>query len=374
MAPTNSKPSARVYVRRRRALLRAAARQAKIDAMLVTHPVDVGYLTGFSGEDSFALLIGSRAVLVTDGRFSEQAAKECPGLDIHVRRGSLARAVADVLAGRGIRRIGVQSEHVTLALHGSLAEVLGGKKMVELSGLLSGLRQTKDETEIRAIRRAIRIGEEAFLRMTAGGAKHFVGRTERELAAELEHRMRDLGADAPAFETIVAAGENSSRPHHRPTARRVKPGDAVLLDWGARAGGYCGDLTRVVFTGTIPPRLAEMYQTVQDAQQAARKILRAGAACQAADRAARGVLEAAGFGEGILHGLGHGLGREVHEAPSLTKTSRQRLRVGMVVTVEPGLYQPGLGGVRLEDDVRITARGAERLSRLPRERDAMRLR
>lgn len=374
MVSTKLPNQAVVYRSRRRALLRASAGKAKIDAVLVTNPVDVGYLTGFTGEDSFLLTLRSgKAILLTDGRYDEQAVKECPGVDVHVRRGRISQAVADVLHGQGVRRIGIESEHVTLAMHKALAEALGKRKLVELAHLAAGLRETKDPAEIRAIRKAIRIGEKAFLQLTAGGAKHFIGRTERQIAAELDHRMRDNGADAPAFETIVAAGPNSSRPHHRPGARRVKRGEPVLLDWGARAEGYCGDLTRVVFMGTIPPKFTEMYTVVSSAQNAGVKAIRPGRTCRSVDVAARGVIEAAGFGEKFVHSLGHGLGRDVHEGPALTKTNETHLRAGMVVTVEPGIYLPGVGGIRIEDDVLVTPRGAKRLSRLPRDIESMRL-
>ncbi|MBN1554953.1 MAG: aminopeptidase P family protein [Phycisphaerae bacterium] len=363
-----------VYRSRRRALLRAAARQVKIDAMLVTNPADVGYLTGFSGDDSFALLIGDKPFLLTDGRYDEQAAKECPGVEMYVRTGKMSLAVADVLRGKGVRRVGVQREHVTLALHKALSDALGKRKLIELSNLAAGSRETKDDIEVRAIRKALRIAEKAFLELIAGGAKRFLGRTERQIAAQLDHRMRDLGAEAPFFETIVAVGPNGSRPHHRPGSRRVKRGDPILLDWGARLGGYGSDLTRVVFTGTIPPEFTELYTIVLSAQKAGIRSIQPGKTCKSVDRAARSVIEAAGYGEKFVHSLGHGLGRDVHEAPTLTKTNPKRLRAGMIVTVEPGIYIPGVGGIRVEDDVLVTSRGAKRLSRLPRDIEAMRLR
>jgi Xaa-Pro aminopeptidase len=204
--------------------------------------------------------------------------------------------------------------------------------------------------------------------------KNFVGRTERQIAADLDHRMMDLGADAPAFDTIIAVGANGSKPHHRPGSRRVKPGDPVLIDWGARVVGYCGDLTRVLFMGTIPPKFTELYTAVLSAQQAGVKAIRASVSCRSVDTAARSVIEKAGYGETFVHSLGHGLGRNVHESPSLSKISEQTLRAGMVVTVEPGIYIPGLGGVRIEDDVLVTARGAKRLSRLSSDIEKMILR
>jgi Xaa-Pro aminopeptidase len=375
MAGSKRKNQATIYRSRRRALLRAATRQANVDAVLVTNPVDVGYLTGFTGDDSFLLTLKSqnKSILLTDGRYDEQAKKECPGVEILVRKGRMSLAVADALAGRGVRRIGLQSQHVTLALHKVLSESLGRRKLVELKNLPANLRETKDESEVRAIRKAVRIGEKAFMELIAGGKKHFLGRTERDIAAELDHRMRNLGADAPAFDTIVAAGANSSRPHHRPGSRRIRLHDPVLIDWGATVGGYCGDLTRVVFMGTIPPTFTELYTIVLSAQKSGIRAIRPGRACGSVDRAARDVIETAGYGENFMHSLGHGLGRDVHEAPTLTKTNDAKLKAGMVVTVEPGIYIPGVGGIRIEDNVLVTARGARRVSRLPRDIETMRL-
>ena len=186
--------------------------------------------------------------------------------------------------------------------------------------------------------------------------------------------MRSAGAERAAFETIVAAGPHSALPHYRPGPTRIRRGDAVLIDWGAVVAGYCSDLTRVVFTGRIPPQLACIYEIVLRAQSAGAAAVKPGCRCEAADASAREVIAAAGYGEAFAHGLGHGIGLEVHESPRLGTRSRQRLAAGMVVTVEPGIYLPGVGGVRIEDDVVVTATGQRRLSRLPRRIEAMVLR
>jgi Xaa-Pro aminopeptidase len=232
----------------------------------------------------------------------------------------------------------------------------------------------KDESEIRAIRKAVRIGEQAFSELTARGAKYWIGRSEKQLAAELEYLMRLGGADEVSFPTIIAVGSHGSLPHYLPAGRRVRRGDPILIDWGARVAGYCGDLTRVVFAGTIPPKIAHLYEVVWKAQQAGIAAIRPGVRCSSVDAAARAVIEQAGLGEKCLHGLGHGLGREVHESPSLGRVDNRPLRAGMVVTVEPGVYWPGLGGVRIEDDILVTARGARWLSTLPRAIEHMVLR
>mgnify|MGYP001319117326 CR=1 FL=1 len=359
---------------RRRGLVRLA-RKHKVQAMLVTRVEDVGYLSGFTGHDSW-LLVGEEwsAILITDGRYDEQARLECPGLEVFVRPAGLAAAVKECLKGRGVRRLGVQKGNVTVGLHGALGQTLGTAKVRASDDLVDQLRVIKDKQEVRAIERALRVAEQAFMELTGGGAKALIGRTERQIAAELEYRMRMLGADKPSFESIIAAGPNGSKPHYRPRDRVVRKGEAVLIDWGAMVDGYCSDLTRVVFTGTIPPKIAELYEIVLRAQQAGIAALSVGAACKKVDAAARQVVEDGGYGKQFVHGLGHGLGRQVHEAPSLARTSDTRLRCGMVVTVEPGIYLPGVGGVRIEDDVLVARQGPRRLSRLSRDLQAMVLR
>ena len=360
----------RTYASRRRRAMGKAASE-KVQALLVSRMEDVSYLSGFSGEDAYLLVGRGWACLLTDGRFGEQAPKECPGVEIHVRSKSLAIAAAEVLKGRGVRRLGLQSGHMTLSGRDALAKGVGERRPKPIGDLIDQLRTVKDAQEIRAIRKAIRIAEEALLSLLAGGKKAFVGKTERQIAAELDYRMRLAGADRPSFEPIVAAGANGSMCHYQPGSRRVREGDALLIDWGAMAGGYCSDLTRVLFMGRISAKLGEIYDVVLRAQAAGIAALRPGASCKTPDAAARKVIEAAGYGKQFVHGLGHGIGRQIHEAPGLSRTSTARLRAGMVVTVEPGIYLPGVGGVRIEDDVEITADGRRRLSRIPRTLSAM---
>ena len=373
MAKSSGKQAngAGVYSKRRGALMRRARAQ-KVDAVLVSRMEDVGWLSGFTGHDSH-LLVGDRwACLVTDGRYDEQAAGECAGIEIHTRKAGVGEAAADVLKGRRVRRLGIQ-RLVSVDFHEKLIEELPKKRIKPVADMVSPLRAVKDDGEVRAISKAARVAEKALKELLAAGVKAWVGRTERDIAAELDYRMALAGADGPAFGTIVAAGPNGSRPHHQPGSRRVRPGEAVLVDWGARVAGYCSDLTRVVFTGRIPPKLAEIYDVVRRAQAAGIAAARAGVGCKAVDAAARKVIADAGFGERFTHSLGHGLGRQVHESPGLGRKSKLRLRAGMIVTVEPGIYVPGFGGVRIEDDVLITREGCRRLTRLPRDAGAMTL-
>jgi Xaa-Pro aminopeptidase len=369
--------------------LRKAAASAGVDAFLVTQEQDVGYLTGFTGDDSYLLIGRGRAVFLTDGRFKEQAEAECPDLELLVRKGPMLAAIKEAAAGRKgsggreggkgrkvqevqkVRRLGFQGGHVTVATRDALAEELGERRLKAVGGVVGELRQFKDEGEIRSIRKAIRIAETAFTELLAGGAKRLVGRTESDIAAELEYLMRKHGSTKPAFETIVAVGPHGALPHYRPGRARAKRGLPLLIDWGAEAEGYCSDLTRTLFIGRIPPKLAEVYEVVRRAQAAGIAAARAGTALKKTDGAARRVIEEAGYGKQFVHSLGHGLGRKVHESPGLGQTSTGYLRAGMVVTVEPGIYLPGVGGVRIEDDVLVTADGPKRLTSLPRDLAAM---
>lgn len=351
-----------------RKVVQKAPGVAANDAFLVTAPQDVGYLSGFTGEDSYLLLSRRWCVLITDGRYTEQARIDCKDIEIHTRTGPITKAITETLRGRNVRRVVIQGEHVTLAMHERLTGAVGRKKLIPLSSITASLRVVKDSNEIRSIRKAIRIAEAAFGGLIGGG---MVGRSEQQIAAELDYRMRELGADGTAFETIVAAGANGSRPHHRPGGRKVKRDEAVLFDWGAKAGGYCSDLTRVVFAGKISPKIAELYEVVLSAQQAGIRAIRPGVQCSSPDTAARKVIEQAGYGERFTHGTGHGIGRDIHESPVLGRTNKMRLKAGMVVTVEPGIYLPGIGGVRIEDDILVTPRGRERLGSLPRSPDKM---
>ncbi len=363
----------RTFSNRRRAALRRIRKRAgsAVDAALITRPVDVGYLSGFSGEDSVLLVGKGFAVLVTDGRYDEQASGECPGVEICVRSEGMIKAIGQQVRSRKLTHLAIQSDHVTLGWSEQLGKEVGNKRLKPVRGGTLELRETKDDSEIAATRRAIRAAEKAMRDLLAGGRKAFVGRSEREVAGQLEYLMRRHGASGASFDTIVAAGPHGSLPHYRPGDTKIRKDQAVLVDWGAVVDGYCSDLTRVVFTGRIPPKIAEVYQVVLRAQRAAISSIRPGVAGKTVDAAAREVIASAGYADRFTHGLGHGVGREIHEAPSVGRTSDVRLRSGMVVTVEPGIYLPGVGGVRIEDDVLVTPDGAKKLSSLPRSMEAM---
>jgi Xaa-Pro aminopeptidase len=358
------------YVLRRRKLV-DGLRGRRVAAALIVRGEDVRYLSGFTGEDSFLLLGRGLSVLVTDGRYGEQARRECPDLQIRLRSGPAGPEIAEVLEAAGKRSLALQAEAVSLAMADRLRGRLTGVRTEAVSDLSERLRICKDASELAAIRRAVRIAERALRGLLSGGLEGLQGRSERDVAGELDYRMRAAGADSSAFETIVASGANASKPHYRPGSRKIRAGECLLIDWGAKAGGYCSDLTRTYFTARIPAELARAYEVVRRAQAAAIAACRAGNRCSDVDAAARGVIEAAGYGEAFLHGTGHGVGLEIHESPGLGRTSKAVLAEGMVVTVEPGIYLPGVGGIRIEDDVLVGPAGPRRLSTLGRSRGSM---
>jgi Xaa-Pro aminopeptidase len=342
--------------------------QKSLDGYLVTNRADQYYLTGFNGEDGAALILRRRVVLVTDGRFAEEAAKVAPWATAVVRTHSLPEALGRLARRHRLERIGFDAARVTVKLHAAVRRAVRPARLVAVAELVQGLRLIKDATEVAALTRAVRIAESAF-KAVVGRLR--LGTTERRLAAALQHEMICRGASEASFPIVVAEGVNSSLPHAVPGERRIRAGSAVLIDWGARFGHYCSDLTRVVFIHRIPPRFRRMYENVYAAQAEAIRAIHPGVRMCDVDRRARSRLQQAGLAQHFAHGLGHGIGLDVHEQPRLAKRVTEPLEAGMVVTVEPGVYLPGVGGVRIEDDVLVTQAGCRVLSRLPRDLDAM---
>jgi Xaa-Pro dipeptidase len=353
----------------RRDALRELLRAAELDALLVTDLVNVRYLSGFTGSNA-ALLVpadGERGTrLATDGRYTTQAAAEAPDVPKVIER-ACDRALVAVAGADGHRRLGFESGHVTVDAHAALLEVareLGtgaGPELCRAPGLVQRLRVVKDETEIEALRAACAAADAALADLIgAGGLRP--GRTERAIAAELEQRMRQHGADGPSFDTIVAAGANSAIPHHQPTDAVLAAGDLVKMDFGALLAGYHSDMTRTVVLGPPADWQRELYALVAEAQAAGRAALAVGVEVASVDAAARDVITEGGRGAEFSHGLGHGVGLEIHEAPALSATGAGRLVSGMAVTVEPGVYLAGRGGVRIEDTLVVRPDGAELLT------------
>ncbi len=348
-------------IARRIARCRRRMKKHRISAYLVTSRMDHFYLTGFTGEDSAVLLTPGDVHVISDGRFEESINQECPWATRWLRRGQLPDEIAKVCKELKLRSLAVQPDHTTLADHKALKKRIKRTRLTEAPSILSDMRCLKDDTDLVMIKKAIRIAQEAFVETRE---KIRVGQTEREIAALLEYEMAKRGATGPSFPTICAVGANAALPHAVPGRRKVKKGCAILFDWGAAVDFYCSDLTRMVFVGSIPKPLGEVYEVVLEAQERAIADIRPGRRMCDVDAIARDFIGEAGYGKNFGHGLGHGLGLNVHEPPSLSWRSKDKLKAGMVVTVEPGIYLPGVGGVRIEDDVLVTQKGCRVLTRL----------
>jgi len=335
--------------------IRSRLGRKKIGWLVVTKPANVTYITGFSGDDSWAVIGPKRVYLLTDSRYSEQAKDECVGCRIIERKGALAEA-----AGKLTKRM--KTGAVAVEESASIGDLKSIRKNVEVGcrtvgGIIESIRSVKDEEEVVAIRTAARLAAKAVERMRS---KIRAGLTENELAGMLEWEIRQQGGEA-AFETIVAFGSNASRPHHRPTDRRLRKNDTILVDFGVRYGGYCCDVTRCFVVGQATAYYKKIYEAVKEAQQAAIRMVRAGVKASAVDAAAREAIKRQGLPV-YGHGTGHGLGLEVHEQPTVSWLNKGKLRAGEVITIEPGVYIPGRMGVRIEDNILVTEGGCEVLT------------
>ncbi|GAB3009794.1 M24 family metallopeptidase [Saccharothrix stipae] len=345
----------------RRAALRAMLRDRELDALLVTNLLNVRYLTGFTGSNA-ALLVHAdsddAAVFCTDGRYLTQAAAQVPDLERVIDRPCDVALVKRAAKGKS-DRVGFESHHVTVDGLDALADAADGAALVRSADLVERLRLVKDDAEVEALRMACAAADRALAGLIEHGGLR-PGRSEKEIARELENRMLDHGAAGPSFESIVATGANSAVPHHRPTDAVVRDGDFVKLDFGALVDGYHSDMTRTLVVGRASDWQRELYQLVAASQAAGRAALAVGARVSDVDAAARAVIEEAGHGDDFLHGLGHGVGLQIHEAPALSKAGDGTLLPGMAVTVEPGVYLAGKGGVRIEDTL-VVREGAPEL-------------
>ena len=351
-------PSGRDRPVARRQALRARLAQADLAALLVTKPVNVRYMTGFSGTYGALLLLHDRTLFLTDRRYESQATAEVPGVELVLAPADLIGGAARTLAAAG-DGLGFEPAGLTWGEGQRLRALLPGQAVVPAPPLVEELREVKDEQELRAMGEAARLGCEA---LDALLPRLREGMTEREVAVDLEVGMRRLGGDGLAFDSIVAFGEQAAEPHHHPGDRPLRAGDLVKLDFGARVDGYCSDMTRTVVLGRASGRQRELHALVLAAQEAGLARLRAGVAAGEVDRACRAVVEAAGLGEAFSHPTGHGVGLEIHEAPRVRPDAGGRIAAGTPVTVEPGVYLPGFGGVRIEDLAVVRPDGHEVLT------------
>jgi Xaa-Pro aminopeptidase len=349
--------------------LREGYSRGGCNALLVTSLDNVRYLTGFTGSAAMLLVTGGSALLVTDGRYAEQATMELgeAGVEADIGIGRVPEQL-ELLDGavKGIGRLGLEADHVSWGLQRKLVDVLGsltasGGTLVPTAGLVEQLRVVKDPGELARIEMAAEVADVSLAQVKGRLAD---GVTEQEFAIELDFEMRRRGADDVSFETIVASGPNGSRPHARPSPRQVEEGDLVVVDFGALVEGYHSDMTRTLCPGTVrEPELSEVLDAVLIAQRAGVRALRAGVAGGEVDEACRSSLREAGYGDRYVHGTGHGVGLEIHEAPAVGIGSTDILEEGAVVTVEPGAYLPGVGGVRIEDTLVVTTAGARALTK-----------
>jgi len=343
--------------------LRPQIAQHSLDALLVTHLPNIRYLCGFTGSNAALLVSARSSVLVTDGRYTTQARDEVEAARVVIAKGGL---LADTVKHvRSRTALGFEADHMTVATQSTFKKLL--PQVVRLkpaNGLVERLRCIKDAEEIAHLRRAVALGSSLFdhaLKAIAPGV------SEAEVAGAIEYAARRAGADGMSFETIVAAGKRSALPHGRATAARLPRRGFVVLDFGVILGGYCSDMTRTVHLGKPGARARALYGAVREAQQAASQAVRPGVTTGEVDAAARRVLQRAGLGRWFTHSTGHGVGLEIHEAPRVARSQAEELRPGMVITIEPGVYLPGEGGVRIEDMVLVTERGVEVLTPTTKE-------
>jgi Xaa-Pro aminopeptidase len=344
--------------------VRSAAEDAGVDALLVTDLTNVRYLTGFSGTNGQVLVGRGDALFLSDPRYAARAADLVEGADVLIYPARLTDVLVEQLAGAEVQRLGIEAKTMTVAARDDLDAKLDSVELVPTSDIVEQQRRSKDATEVASMRDAAGLADDAFEwvldRLTPG-------RTEKEIALDLEMRIRTQGADTVSFAPIVGTGMLSAHIHHTPSERALQRGDLVLLDFGAQVDGYCSDLTRTVILGQASEDHRTLYARLLEAQAAGIGAIEPGAAGADVDRAARSIVEASGNGDSFGHGLGHGVGLAIHEAPRLHWQSRDTLAAGDVVTVEPGVYRAGWGGIRIEDCVLVTETGCEVLSSAPKK-------
>ncbi|HHT84225.1 MAG: M24 family metallopeptidase [Bacillota bacterium] len=338
--------------------LRLKMSQVPVDAFLVSNMQNWRFVSGFTGDAGTLLITRDEAIIFTDSRYTEQAEQEAPDYTV-IKTVVEKNVLKETIDKIRISRIAFEKDYVTYSRWEKLKETLSGQELIGVSGWVEELRAVKSEEEAGYIARAQGIADEAFSRLLPLVK---AGASEMDLALELEFTIRKLGSEGIAFPFIVVSGARSSLPHGVPTSKKLEPGDFVTFDFGARCNGYCSDMTRTVVVGHASDKHREIYDLVLRAQLAALEVIKPGVMAREVDLAGRRVIEEAGYGEYFGHGIGHGVGLNVHEKPSVGKTSEDVLKPGMVITIEPGIYIPGFGGVRIEDLVLVTEDGKKNLT------------
>ncbi len=345
--------------------LAQALAQRRLHALLVSHLPNLRYLCGFSGSAGMLLLAGERTTFFTDGRYREQARTEIRNVRVVVSKGSLLEAVASALHAAKVKQVGIEAQHMTVATMRDLSHALRNRcRVAQTRGMVEEQRVVKEPAELERIRKAVLLGSSLF--DCAVKAIH-PGVPETAIAAELEYAARAAGAEGMSFDSIVASGLRSALPHGRASAQPIPARGFVVLDFGVILAGYCSDMTRTVYVGKPTAEARGMYEAVREAQQAAVEAVRPGCTTGEVDRAARSPLRRSGLAKYFIHSTGHGVGLEIHEPPRVAARQQEILRPGMVITIEPGVYVPGVGGVRIEDMVVVTERGCEVLTPTTKE-------
>ncbi|MFB1050390.1 M24 family metallopeptidase [Paraliobacillus sp. JSM ZJ581] len=343
--------------------LRVMLNENNLDALLITNPFNRKYISGFTGTAGVVLITGGKALLITDFRYTEQANEQAQSFDIIEHKQPIVKEVASQLKALGIKRIGFEKTDITYAMYEQYAKK-AEVEWIPTEGLVEKIRLIKTEGEISVLKEAARIADHAFehiLTVVKAGV------TEIEISNELEFFMRKQGATSSSFDIIVASGYRSALPHGVASDKKIENGELVTMDFGALYNGYCSDITRTVAVGEISDQLKEIYDTVLQAQLKGVNGIKAGMTGKEADALTRDYITEKGYGAYFGHSTGHGLGMEVHEQPALSFKSDQSLKEGMVVTVEPGIYVPNIGGCRIEDDIIVKKDGNERLNDSPKE-------
>lgn len=334
-----------------------------IDALLITNPFNRRYMTGFTGTAGVALMSKEKAIFITDFRYTEQATEQAKDFEIVEHKGAIEEEISRQIQSLGIKRLGFEQDDVTFSTYQQYQQKFE-VELIPISGLIESLRLVKTDNEIEILQKAAKIADDAFEHIQS-----FIkpGVREFEIANELEFFMRKQGATSSSFDMIVASGERSALPHGVASEKKIQSGELVTMDFGALYQGYCSDITRTVAVGEIKPELRKIYDIVLEAQENGVKKIKPGMTGKEADATTRDIINDCGYGEYFGHSTGHGIGLEIHEAPRLSITSDVVLKPGMVVTVEPGIYIPGVGGCRIEDDIVITETGNERLTKSSKE-------
>lgn len=339
----------------------------KLDGILLINNSNIRYVSGYTGADAFVVISARGCAFITDPRYTEQAERECFGFEIVNHRQpnlNVIGAIKQVCEAQGINKLGFEREHVSYDLYEKLTKEMSKVEIVATSGIVENIRGIKDEEEIGSIKKAAEIADAAFVEILKFIK---VGVSEKEIERELQYFIKKQGAEDIAFASIIASGKNSSLPHANPSDKLVENGDFVTLDFGAIYNGYRSDMTRTVVVGKPSEKQLEIYEVVKGAQEAACNFVKARVLGKAADSCARDHITKAGYGDNFGHGLGHGVGLDIHEMPSLSTGSTSILEAGNIVTIEPGVYLPNWGGVRIEDTVLVTEDGIEILTKSSKE-------